>query len=96
MSRVVQQAQFNRPVEYDPSFLRQQQAAVAARASPGLTRSYPSREQQLKNELGFDGEEEKSNADEQAGQSSKISRVQADDDEQSQHSRQQLSAMQLG
>ena len=83
---VVQQAQFNRPVEYDPSLLRQQQAAVAARTSPGLTRSYPSREQQLKNELGFDGEEEKSNADDASEQSSRISRLQADDDEQSQHS----------
>ena len=49
MSRPV----FNRPVEYDPSLLRQQQLLAQQQ-----TTSRPvSREQALKNEFGFDAEE---------------------------------------
>lgn len=49
MSRPV----FNRPVEYDPSLLRQQQLLAQQQAT-----SRPvSREQALKNEFGFDAEE---------------------------------------
>ena len=73
-------AQFNRPVEYDPSLLRQQQAAPALAAQFGRSASL-TREQAMKDEFGFDGEEEsKQNPDAVQQAESRIRTVAADDD----------------
>ena len=79
MSRPV----FNRPVEYDPSLLRQQQQLQAQQQ----TMSRPvSREQAMKNEFGFDVEEKTAGGSsteygstEQSG--SRIHRLDEDEDD---------------
>ena len=75
MSRPV----FNRPVEYDPSLLRQQQQLQAQQQS--LSRPV-SREQALKSEFGFEAEEEKTGGgDEFGGTEQSISRIHRVDDD---------------
>ena len=74
MSRPV----FNRPVEYDPSLFRSSQ--LLAQQQPP---SRPvSREQAMKNEFGFDAEEEKTGGSgEIGGAEESISRIQRVEDE---------------
>ena len=50
-------AQFNRPVEYDPSLLHQQSSSQGPTARFGRSGSL-TKEQAMKDEFGFDGEEE--------------------------------------
>lgn len=76
MSRPV----FNRPVEYDPSLLRQQQILAQQQST-----SRPvSREQAMKNEFGFDAEEKTGGGSEFGLTAelsvSRINRVDDDDD----------------
>ena len=77
MSRPV----FNRPVEYDPSLLRQQQLLAQQQSN-----SRPvSREQAMKNEFGFDAEEKTGGGGNEFGGTaelsvSRINRVDDDDD----------------
>ena len=75
MSRPV----FNRPVEYDPSLLRQQQQLQAHQQT--LSRPV-SREQAMKNEFGFDVEEKTGGGVDSSSVEQSVSRInRVDDDE---------------
>ena len=85
MSRPVQ---FNRPVEFDPSLIRQQQqlAAQQQQQTVAARAPYVTKEQAMKSAFGFDGEEEQKQNDDDAAVDFNITRstirsVNAADDE---------------
>ncbi len=82
MSRPVQ---FNRPVEYDPSLLRQQATSPPLASQFGRSASL-TREQVMKDEFGFDGEEESKQSPDDADRThNRIRNVADADDDLGQH-----------
>ena len=75
---IMSRPMFNRPVEYDPSLLRQQQQLYAQQQ---IMSRPVSREQAMKNEFGFDAEEEKTGGGDIGGDEQSVSRINRVDDD---------------